>query len=302
MARKTKDEFDRKWITENALEEIQNYEKGVLTLRGLHYRLVSRGMTNSIQHYKRVISAMTKARWNGLVDFDTFSDNDREMIGRTHYKETDVYDSIDTAKDAIKDWMTVYYKSYWDMQDYYVEVFIEKKALQGVFEKPCRDNRVALGACKGYPSLTFLNEAAGRFKEAYRSGKNCIILYFGDYDPSGEDIPRSIKENLWNLGAVVEVERVSLMEDQVIEWDLPPAPAKVTDSRTANWDGLGQVELDAVEPQKLRSMCSGAIKHYFDDSKYEELKEIEQEEREIYIKELKLFVQNLDVDNIEDDE
>ena len=44
-----KDQFTKSWIIANALEEIQNYEKGILTIRGLHYRLVARGMTNSIQ-------------------------------------------------------------------------------------------------------------------------------------------------------------------------------------------------------------------------------------------------------------
>ena len=41
------------------------------------------------------------------------------------------------------------------------------------------------------------------------------------------------------------------MEQQVIEWGIAARPAKETDSRTANWDGLGQVELDAVKPEKL---------------------------------------------------
>ena len=81
-----RDQFNRAWITENSLEEISNYQKGVLTIRALHYRLVSRGMTNTLQHYKRVVGAMIKARWDGIVDFDTFSDHDREMIGETEFE------------------------------------------------------------------------------------------------------------------------------------------------------------------------------------------------------------------------
>lgn len=73
MSKITKDEFTRKWITDNAIEIVNRYEKGILTLRGLHYQLVSIGMTNSIKHYKRVVAAMIDARWAGLVDFDAFS-------------------------------------------------------------------------------------------------------------------------------------------------------------------------------------------------------------------------------------
>lgn len=289
-----KDKFTRKWITDNSIEIVSRYEKGILTLRGLHYQLVSIGMTNSIKHYKRVVSAMIDARWAGLVDFDTFSDLDRTMVGKTKYEETDIYNSIEEGKEAIKSWMDIYYKNRWENQPYYPEVFIEKKALQGVFQSPCTRNNVALGACKGYPSLTFLNEATQRFKEAEERGKIPVIIYFGDYDPSGEDIPRAIEENIKRLGCEsIEVHRIALMEHQVVEWKLPPAPAKETDSRTANWDGLGQVELDAVKPEKLQQMCMDAISELFDDGLYDELNEQEEEERVIYRSQLREYVGSL---------
>lgn len=294
-----KDQFDRAWIIKNALEEIPNYAPGVLTIRGLHYRLVSRGMTNTQQHYKRVVAAMTSARWDGLVHFQTFSDNDRDVIGITAATVTNLDQKIDNAKEQIGLWMRSYYKNRWENQEIYPEVFIEKKALQGVFESVCRRNYVALSPCKGYPSLTFLYEAAQRFKRMSRDGKKCVILYFGDYDPSGEDIPRSIEENLSAMGASVEVRRIALMENQVIDWNLPPAPAKTTDSRTANWDGLGQVELDAVEPNKLQQICEDAIEDLFDRELYSELLDQESDERQTFRSELKYFVENIDNDEDE---
>ncbi|MGD2113412.1 MAG: hypothetical protein PVG07_00055 [Acidobacteriota bacterium] len=284
------DKFNRTWITENALEEIEQYEKGVLTIRGLHYRLVARGMTNTIQHYKRVVNAMIQARWQGLVDFDTFSDNDRETIGFTDYEETTVESSVSYAKRQLRAWMNHYSKNRWENQSYYPEVFIEKKALQGVFQSPCDEMDVALSPCKGYPSLTFLYDASKRFKLARNEGKIPIILYFGDYDPSGEDIPRSIQQNFIDLGVTVEVKRIALLEEQVVEWNLPPAPAKKTDSRTANWDGLGQVELDAVDPKKLQRLCLDAINDIFDEEAYSYLMETEEEERSEYRLQLKSFV------------
>lgn len=98
---KTKDKFTKKWITDNSVEIVSRYEKGMLTLRGLHYQLVSIGMTNSIQHYKRVVSAMIDARWAGLVEFDAFSDHDRSMIGSTNSEPTDLESSVDKAKEQI---------------------------------------------------------------------------------------------------------------------------------------------------------------------------------------------------------
>lgn len=286
-----KDKFTKQWITDNALDIVSRYGKGILTLRGLHYQLVSIGMTNSLRHYKRVVSAMIDARWEGLIDFDTFSDLDRSMVGTTKWEETNLQEEISDAKGAIDAWMTYYYKNRWENQAYYPEVFIEKKALQGVFQPICEQNRIALGACKGYPSLTFLYQAAQRFKQAEEQGKLPIVLYFGDYDPSGEDIPRAIGENLRNLGCEsVEVRRIALMESQVVAWHLPPAPVKVGDSRSANWDGLGQVELDAVEPKNLQRLCQTAIDEIFDVEKWSELKAQEDEERAIYQNELREYV------------
>ena len=69
-----RDEFTKGWIIRNSIEIVNRYEKGILTLRGLHYQLVGIGMTNTLRHYKRVVDAMTDARWDGLVDFYAFSD------------------------------------------------------------------------------------------------------------------------------------------------------------------------------------------------------------------------------------
>ena len=289
-----KDQFTKQWITDNAVEICNRYDEGMLTIRALHYQLVTIGMTNTIQHYKRVVGAMIDARWNGIISFEQFSDHDREMLGKTQSEETILENEIEKGKDAVKSWMEYYSKNRWENQPYYPEVFIEKKALQGVFQPICTRHRIALGACKGYPSLTFLNESAKRFIEQEANGKIPVVLYFGDYDPSGEDIPRSIEENMMKLGCEsIEVRRFALMEQQVVEWKLPPAPAKETDSRTKNWNGLGQVELDAVEPRMLQRLCTDAIKSIFNENLHEELMEVEESETALYKEEMKKFINTL---------
>ena len=289
-----RDEFTKDWIIRESVGIVSRYEQGVLTIRGLHYQLVSIGMTNDVAHYKRVVTAMGSARWDGLIDFEVFSDHDREMIGETASEVTDVDEKVEKAEEQVGLWMQNYYKNRWENQPIYPEVFIEKKALQGVFDKPCRNANVALGACKGYPSLTFLNDSAKRFIKAEEDGKRPIILYFGDYDPSGEDIPRSIEANIRKFGCEsIEVRRIALMEDQVVKWKLPPALVKVGDSRSASWDGLGQVELDAVAPDILQKLCEDAIGSVFDEELYEELEAEEALEREEFQRRLKYFVNNL---------
>jgi hypothetical protein len=288
-----KDLYTKKWIIANSLEIVKGYEKGILTIRGLHYRMVATGMTNDIQHYKRVVDAMISARWEGLIDFDTFSDHDRFMLGKTEYEDISLDDKIKVAKEQITAWMINYERNKWQRQYYYPEVLIEKKALQGVFQSVCEEWSVTLGACKGYPSLTFLYDIAQRLIKAENEGYQPIILYFGDYDPSGEDIPRSIKENIIRLGCNVEVKRIALTKDQVIEMKLPPAPVKVKDTRSATWTGLGQVELDAIEPNTLQMMCNNAIKNIFNEDVANDLQLQERGERVQFRSILKDYVSTL---------
>lgn len=288
-----RDMFTKDWIVENAINITSRYRPGDLTIRALHYQLVNIGMTNTIQHYKRVTFAMEYARWAGIIPFKTFSDLDRAMVGKTEAEITDVDSSVENAKEQIQMWIKYYSKNRWENQPIYTELFIEKKALQNVFQGICSQYSVGLGCCKGYPSLTFLYETSLRLKAQQDLGKKCVILYFGDYDPSGEDIPRSIEENLRRMGCDVEIRRFALFRSQVEEWNLPPAPAKKGDSRTANWDGIGQVELDAVDPDKLKSMAEDAILSVFDQDLFDQLNDIEEQEQETYTNTLKEFVKTL---------
>jgi hypothetical protein len=286
------DVYDRSWIIENSKKILEEYTGGI-TVRQLHYRLVAIGMINDMNHYKRVVTAMTKARWDDIVDMESFIDRERSMYGETADDDKDLDDEIENGKDQVKAWMNAYRLNRWSNQKNYVEVWIEKKALQGVFERPCLHKNVGLAPCKGYPSITFLNEASKRFEDAVDNGKKVILLYFGDYDPSGADIPRSIQENLWRMGIEVEVKRIALNSDQIKEMNLPGVPPKVTDSRTANWSGGDVVECDAIEPKTLTRMCEEAIEKHFDRDLYSELKEKEKAEREQYKQALKDFVSDL---------
>jgi hypothetical protein len=288
-----RDEFTKDWIIRNSIEVCSNYDDGILTLRSLHYQLVGLGMTNDIQHYKRVVSAMETARWSNQIRFEQFSDLDRSMVGETKFEQTIVEDQIEEGKTQVGLWMNNYSKNRWENQAVYPEVLIEKKALQGVFAPICKRWEISLGACKGYPSLTFLNDMQKRYKHAQMEDKEVVLLYFGDYDPSGEDIPRSIVENLSKFGVDVDLRRIALMENQVLAWKLPHAPVKQGDSRTANWEGFGQVELDAVKPEKLERLLENAIDDIWDADAYEHLKEIEKSEKKIYVRELRDYVNSL---------
>ncbi len=292
-----RDAFGREWIIENANRILKEYMGGI-TVRQLYYRLVSIGLPNGLKFYKRVVESTSDARWSGKMSKRSFVDRERGLVGGTDWEDKDLDAEIRRGFAQVKAWMSAYSLNRWSNQPKYVEVWIEKKALQGVFESPCSRRDVGLAPCKGYPSITFLSEAADRLRGPMAADKEVIILYFGDYDPSGEDIPRNVEDSLGRLGAAVTVKRLALLPEQIEEMGLPGVPPKETDSRTNAWAGNEAVELDAVDPKVLAKMCEDAIDAEFDEDLKAELDDQEEEERKKYVKALKAKVATLNLDDL----
>jgi hypothetical protein len=117
---------------------------------------------------------------------------------------------------------------------------------------------MALG---GYSSQTFVDEVT---KFVQKDGRESILIYAGDFDPSGMDIDRDFVERGMCFDDVV---RVALTAEIVAEYDLPPMPGKATDSRSTRFmyehGDLVQVELDALPPEEMRKLYAAAIDEYW---------------------------------------
>lgn len=152
-------------------------------------------------------------------------------------------------------------------QDVSVYLGVEKAGmvvqLQAWFERL----GVPILALGGYSSQTYVDQVAA---DATGSGRPAVLLYAGDFDPSGEDIDRDFiaRVAIWHT-----VHRVALSAEQVREHQLPVNPGKATDSRAAGFiqrhGALMQVELDALPPETLRQLYTSAIAGYWDTSTYE---------------------------------
>lgn len=129
----------------------------------------------------------------------------------------------------------------------------------------------------GYASHTFKQDV---FSDVRRDGRPAVLLYAGDFDPSGEDIDRDF---VAKTGCWAEVVRVALTSAQVEAYDLPPMVGKVTDSRAsafvARHGRLVQVELDALPPATLRALFADAIAAWWDDDVYEAVLKRERADR-----------------------
>ena len=237
-----------------------------ITLRQLYYRLVAAGIIENRQReYKRLGTVMTTARKSREIPVEAFCDLTRES--KDPYGWGTLADYLITARKAYK-------RLRWQAQPAYVEVWVEKQALATIFAPICEDWQARLVICRGYPSVSCVYEAAERFKEAEEAKEGpLVLLYFGDWDPSGVDISRNVAEELTFWGASVKIQRVALNPPQIKEHHLPPAPAKESDTRTPRFiadHGEDTVELDALPPDVLASLIEAAIQDYIDAATWSE--------------------------------
>lgn len=219
-----------------------------LTLRQLYYQFVSRDfIANRQSEYKRLGSIINDARLAGLIDWETIADRTRELRSVAHWG---------SPSDIITAAAKQYRVDRWEQQPYRVEVWIEKDALVGVFERVCRELDIGLFSCRGYTSQSEMWAAAQRLRQ-YEQAHDVVIFHFGDHDPSGIDMTRDIDDRLHLFGAQVDVRRLALTQAQIQQYNPPPNPAKETDSRFEDYAaryGDESWELDALEPAVLSDL------------------------------------------------
>lgn len=223
-----------------------------LTLRQLYYQLVARGyIENSDRSYKRVGELINNARLAGLVDWHSITDRTRNMQSRSHW---------DSPGQIISSAINQYFIDLRADQPVYVEVWVEKEALVEVVGKACHALDVPYFACRGYVSQSEMWAAARRLaQEECDRDTRSVILHLGDHDPSGVDMTRDIQDRLAMFEADTEVRRIALTYDQVQAYNLPPNPAKLTDSRCKAYIeqyGDESWELDALNPTVIHDLIT----------------------------------------------
>lgn len=250
-------------LIEKANEIIADFQSQgyTLTLRQLYYQFITINyFSNSEQSYNRLGETISNARLAGLVSWDAIKDKTRFVRGKDHWNGEDGH--FDFMRDS-KKWFNI---DMWENQPNYVEVWIEKDALLGVIERPCWELDVPYMSCRGYMSQSEEWAAANRFSEAADSGRNPVLIYLGDHDPSGIDMSRDHNDRLTmfleHLGVDVDVRRVALNMDQVQKYKPPENPTKPKDSRSPDYVrkfGRKCWELDALKPSVLDQLVRDRV-------------------------------------------
>ncbi len=132
---------------------------------------------------------------------------------------------------------------------------------------------------RGYASLSFLHTAAEAISELEVP---TFIYHLGDFDPSGVNAGEKIEQTLREMAPAADItfERLAVTPEQIRRWALPTRPTKASDSRAKGF-GAVSVELDAIEPSRLRDLVEAAIQRHLPSDQLAILQVAEQSERRL---------------------
>jgi len=249
-------------VVAEALEVFEQYDSA-LTLRQLYYRLVSKHLfPNTINSYKRLSRIMVKAREQRDVPVNCLEDRSRRILGRGDTGYATAEEFLRRRITGLKESYKEFTMPMWDDQPNYVLVSLEKDALSRLMSDIANQYSVRTFPTRGYPSFTYVNRMATYIRNRLK-GKPTVVLYFGDFDPSGIDIERDLEDRLRKYDAGdFKVMRIALTKDQIQQYDLPPMPVKRSDARSEGFlesYGDQSVELDALDPNTLKFMVAQSI-------------------------------------------
>jgi hypothetical protein len=249
-------------IVRASLDVLKQYDTAI-TLRQLYYRLVSRHLFDNTENsYKRLSRMMVKARESRDVPPNCLEDRSRRILGRGDSGYSSAQDFLKQRLASLQDSWRGFTMPKWEDQPNYVLVSLEKDALSRLVSDVANQYAVRTFPTRGYPSFTYVQRMASYMRNRMKD-KLTIVLYFGDFDPSGVDIERDLTERLRKYDSgEFRVRRVALTREQIVRYSLPPMPVKRSDVRTPSFVasyGNEAVELDALDPNTLKLLVAQSI-------------------------------------------
>jgi hypothetical protein len=259
--------------------------------RGWCYILEEHGLTKG--DFNVAQDVINVARKSGLLPFDICAEDEARLP--TVWEQV----SDENPEEFAEAWIEAIEKahgtyapiSFWESQDHYVEMLVEKIDLKTLFAPICRRYRVPIANARGWSDINGRAGMMRRFKQWEDRGKQCVLLYCGDHDPAGLNISDSLMalfEEMeravgWNPSRLI-IERFGLNADFIEANDLTWIDNLETSSggdlaSSSHKDhfkpyvqnylqrfGARKVEANAlvVRPEQGRRLCRDAVIKYID--------------------------------------
>jgi hypothetical protein len=211
-----------RWSAErmSAYEDaVRNWCQGIISARaeidrlrpGLHigtrewcYLLENHGLhKDDFDPAERLITKCRKRAWlplNIVDEDDSRAASNLEKIDG-HSVEADARFWVDHISRAHLRYHPI---SFWENQDYYVEMTVEKASLLSLFDPVCSRYHVPILNTKGSWDLHARAKMLARFAHWQARGKECALLHCGDHDVHGIRISNHLHNNLLEMAPQME--------------------------------------------------------------------------------------------------
>jgi len=278
-----------------SLEELSWRVGFKLSSRGWCYQLEGFNLIDKSQ-FDLVEEVINECRKKGYLPVDFTAEEEARSFSCVEYPASE--SPAEYMKGYLEAALTCenwYTPDWWEGEEYYLQMVVEKIDLKTLFEPVCRLYHVPIATSKGWSSILQRAEYARRFKEAERRGLKCVLLYCGDFDPDGLRISEFLRKNLEELRSIrwsdgeggydpssLIIDRFGLNYDFIVANNLTWIDNLVTGSGRDLADpshpnhrlpyvqeyikryGARKVEANAivVVPDRARELCRRAIERY----------------------------------------
>jgi hypothetical protein len=244
-----------------------------ITGRGIGYKLFTAGLIPSMatNEMARVYRLLKLAREQGIIPWHWIVDETRAI---------ERVSTWDDPEDYARCVARSYRRDFWNLQPHRVLVMSEKGTVRGVLAPVLDEFAVGFFPVHGFSSATAAHDLAED-----DDGRAVILLYVGDFDPSGmfmsaEDLPNRIAEY---GGDHITIKRIALTRPQVGGLPSFAATDKRKDPRY-RWfvsnHGDRCWELDAMDPNDLRACVERAIVDLIEPIAWERCRTVNEAEQE----------------------
>ena len=258
-----------------------------VTIRQVFYRLVSTvGYPKDEKSYSRLCDILNRARRAGLIAWDDFRDDGFQRSRMA------LFDSPSDWAEAVLHSARSYRLDRQSGQARRLVVWCEAAGMVPQLERVAKEFSVPVLCSGGFDSVTAKHAVAVE----WASMGDVTVLHLGDHDPSGVHMFGSLDEDIRSFldgldaGGRVEFQRLAVTLEQVVEFNLPTAPAKETDRRSFDGD---TVQCEAIPPDELARILERAILDRFDPRGLQGVLSLEEEQRTKLVDHVSDFLESL---------
>lgn len=259
-------EFEEYWpITERLL-----YYRIISTnlIKQAHWRKHNNAKNEMVDVYSALGPLLKWMRIDGLLPWEVIADETRILTAKVGFSSAKAF-----IRQETDEYLSRYKRCVAQDQEYHIEIWIEKYALLRIVEPVADEFCRRVLCCRGYNSVTFQADFYSRTMRAIDLGLKPVVLYFGDWDPSGVNMIYAAMQTLHDeLGLdenTVEFHRCGINPEHfsILHENPEPLKAKTTDSRTKDFirkHGPTCYELDAFHPKQLKQLVRDSIIRFTD--------------------------------------